>query len=117
MRAPLAHGRDVTPADARIALPGPLYLDPWLDHVAHGPDPHGVARRGELKSGGDETRVAPHLAEHRRPVHREVTGIPARGRTEADGADREAPQLKTHGLAPGCPPPGDRRGWGPAPRR
>jgi len=39
---------DVAPADPRIADARPP-LDPWLDHIAHGPDAHGFARPCDLE--------------------------------------------------------------------
>src|SRR5262249_28095542 len=113
--APLAHRGDVAPADARIALTGALHLDARLDHVAHGPDADGVARRGHRQIDAGDPRAAPDRGERRRLVDGEVAVDPARGVAEGDRADREAPQLKTHGPPPPHRPRADRTGSAPAP--
>jgi hypothetical protein len=53
VRPALAHRGDLAAADAGIADARPLHLHARLDHVAHGPDTHGLAgaRDLELRAG------------------------------------------------------------------
>src|SRR2546426_10176440 len=51
MRAPRPHGGDVAATDAGIADAGAVDLDTRLDHVAHRPDAHRLARARDLELG------------------------------------------------------------------
>src|SRR6185369_12023255 len=94
VRASLAHGGDIAPAHAGIADAGPIYLDPWLDHVAHRPDPYGLARPRDLELGRRDARILAHRFEDGVAIHREPSPVVTRRRAEDDVVHREGSHLK-----------------------
>ena len=96
MRAAFAHGGDVAAADARVADARAFDLDAWLDHVAHRPDPHGLAGPRDLELGAGDPRILPHRGQHGVAIHREPTGVVPRRPAEDDVTHREGAHLKTH---------------------